>query len=155
VPLDGLYRVTQHLRHIVGARPATQHIYREGVPEPMRVSSTAAEFLSALKAIDAIKVTRADLCSRATGILRKHVLHPQLTLAQIAEKYHAEFRYKACPSGRGKLIGTTLLVKGLEFDHAIVLDADSLSRKELYVAITRGANSLTIISSSAVLNPRE
>ena len=47
-----------------------------------------------------------------------------------------------------KLIGTTLLVKGLEFDHAIVLDAASLTRKELYVALTRGARSVTIISSS-------
>ena len=116
-------------------------------------SSTTAEFLSALKTIDEIKITRADLFSRVTGILRKHVLHPQLTLGQIAEKYHAEFRYKGRPSGRRKLIGTTLLVKGLEFDHAIVLDADSLSRKELYVAITRGAKSLTIISSFPVLNP--
>jgi hypothetical protein len=118
-------------------------------------SSATAEFLSALKAIDQVKLTRADLFNRVMGILRKHVLHPQLTLGQIAEKYHAEFRYKGRPSGRRKLIGTTLLVKGLEFDHAIVLDANSLSRKELYVAITRGAKSLTIISSSPVLNPAD
>jgi hypothetical protein len=118
-------------------------------------SNTTAEFLLALKAIDGVKITRADLFGRVTDILRKHALHPQLTLAQVAEKYHAEFRYKGRPSGRRKLIGTTLLVKGLEFDHAIVLDADSLSRKELYVAITRGAKSLTIISSSSVLNPTD
>jgi hypothetical protein len=118
-------------------------------------SSTMAEFLLALKAIDEVKVTRADLFSRVMGILRKHTLHPQLTLGQAAEKYHAEFRYKGRPTGRRKLIGTTLLVKGLEFDHAIVLDADSLSRKELYVAITRGAKSLTIISSSPILNPAD
>lgn len=118
-------------------------------------TSTMSEFLSALKGIDEVKVTRADLFSRVTSILRKHVLHPQLTLGQIAEKYHAEFRYKGRPTGRRKLIGTTLLVKGLEFDHAIVLDADSLSRKELYVAITRGAKSLTIISSSPTLNPTD
>ena len=52
-------------------------------------------------------------------------------------------------------IGTTLLVKGLEFDHAIVLDAASLSRKELYVAFTRGARSLTIISTIARLDPED
>lgn len=50
-------------------------------------------------------------------------------------------------------IGTILLVKGLEFDHAIVLEADSLSKKELYVALTRGAKSLTIVSSSPTLSP--
>jgi AAA domain len=118
-------------------------------------SNTMGEFLWTLKSIDRVKVTRADLFGRVTGILRKHALHQQLTLAQSAEKYHAEFRYNGRPSGRRKLIGTTLLVKGLEFDHAIVLDADSLSRKELYVAITRGAKSLTIISSSSVLNPAD
>jgi hypothetical protein len=92
-------------------------------------SSTAADFLLAVRAIDGVKVTRADLLGRVTAILRKHALHPQLTLTQSAEKYHSEFRYKGRPSGRRRLIGTTLLVKGLEFDHAIVLDADSLSRK--------------------------
>jgi len=52
-----------------------------------------------------------------------------------------------------RLIGTTLLVKGLEFDHGIVLDAASLSRKELYVALTRGTRSLTLVSSQSTLNP--
>jgi len=89
------------------------------------------------------------------GVLRKHAIDPQITLAEAAEKYHAEFRYRGRPVGRRKLIGTTLLVKSLEFDHAIVLDAKSLSRKELYVAFTRGAKSLTIISSSPVLNPAD
>lgn len=62
------------------------------------------------------------------------------------EKYHAALRYKGRPSGRSKLIETILLVKGLQFDHAIVLDADSLSTKKLYVALTREAKSLSIIS---------
>lgn len=118
-------------------------------------SSAVAEFLTALRATPEVKLTRADLFHRVMAIMRKHALHSQLTLRQAAEKYHAEFPHKGRPTGRRKLIGTTLLVKGLEFDHAIVLDADSLSRKELYVAMTRGAKSLTIISSSPVLNPAD
>jgi len=43
------------------------------------------------------------------------------------------------------VIGTTLRVKGLDFDHSIVLDAPSCQR-ELYVALTRGAKSLKVIS---------
>jgi len=118
-------------------------------------SNTMAGLLTALKAMENVHVIRADLFNRMMGILRKHRLHPQLTLDETAEKYHTEFRYMGRPVGRRKLIGTTLLVKGLEFDHAIVLDAGCLSRKELYVAITRGAKSLTIISSSPVLNPAD
>lgn len=39
----------------------------------------------------------------------------------------------------------------LEFDHAIILDADSFDRKNLYVALTRASKTVTIISNSSVL----
>jgi len=50
-----------------------------------------------------------------------------------------------------RVISRTLLVKGLEFDHAVVLNADALNAKELYVAMTRGSRSLTVLSSNSVL----
>ena len=118
-------------------------------------SASMAGLLNALNALPDVKVIRADLFNRMTGVLKKHLLHPDLTLRDAAERYHSEFRYRGRPVGRRRLIGTTLLVKGLEFDHAIVLDATSLSRKELYVALTRGARSLTIISTTATLNPAD
>lgn len=51
-------------------------------------------------------------------------------------------------------VGTTLLVKGLEFDHAVVLDADSFDAQNLYVALTRGSKSLTIVSGSNFIRPK-
>lgn len=51
------------------------------------------------------------------------------------------------------VVGTTLLVKGLEFDHAIVLDADRMDAKDLYVALTRGARSLTVFSRAQTITP--
>jgi hypothetical protein len=116
-------------------------------------SGNLAHFLSAIKSIDGVKVTRADLFNRTMGVLRKNALQPHLTFMQAAEEYQAEFRYKGRPVGHRRLIGTTLLVKGLEFDHAIVLDAACLSKKELYVALTRGAMSITIISTTHILHP--
>jgi len=118
-------------------------------------SVAMARLLTTIKGVNHVETIRADLFNRIMGVLRKHTLHPQLTLNDAAEDYHAEFRYRGRPTGRRKLIGTTLLVKGLEFDHAIVLEAGSLSKKELYVALTRGAKSLTIISCSPVLNPTD
>jgi len=56
-------------------------------------------------------------------------------------------RHTGRPISHRKLIGTTLLVKGLEYDHAVILEADILDAKDLYVAMTRGSKSLTIISS--------
>jgi DNA helicase-2/ATP-dependent DNA helicase PcrA len=118
-------------------------------------SAEMAKFLMALRNTPNVEVVRLDLFNRVIGVLRKHILHAELSFAEAAEKYHGEFRYRGRPIGRRKLIGTTLLVKGLEFDHAIVLDAPSLSKKELYVAFTRGARSLTIVSTSPRLRPRD
>lgn len=47
-----------------------------------------------------------------------------------------------------RTVATPLLIKGLEFDHALLLDAMQMrSAEELYVALTRGAFSLTVLSS--------
>jgi DNA helicase-2/ATP-dependent DNA helicase PcrA len=48
-----------------------------------------------------------------------------------------------------------LLIKGLEFDHAVILDADALDErtrpgngaKNLYVAMTRPSRSLSVLSA--------
>ncbi|WP_375311638.1 UvrD-helicase domain-containing protein [Bradyrhizobium sp. A5] len=58
-------------------------------------------------------------------------------------KYHSRSSAYRC-------IGSTLLVKGLEFDHAIVLRAPDWqdgwgTHKDVYVALTRGAKSATLI----------
>ncbi len=46
-----------------------------------------------------------------------------------------------------RTIATTLLAKGLEFDHAVILDASQIADAEnMYVAMTRGAKSLTILT---------
>jgi hypothetical protein len=50
-------------------------------------------------------------------------------------------------------VGTTLRAKGLQFDHAVVLQAEGYDAKNLYVALTRGATSLLVISKSPVLTP--
>jgi len=51
-------------------------------------------------------------------------------------------------------IGSTLLVKGLEFDHSVVVDADRLTRNDLYVALTRSTRSLLVLSRSREIAPR-
>lgn len=43
-------------------------------------------------------------------------------------------------------IGSTLLVKGLEFDRAIILFSPSMTHKDWYVALTRATKSMRIIS---------
>lgn len=51
-------------------------------------------------------------------------------------------------------IGSTLLLKGLEADHVVVLNADQLDAKNLYVAMTRGSKTVTLCSKTRALNPK-
>jgi hypothetical protein len=112
------------------------------------------DLLSALTKVEGVKLFRRDLFNRTLGVLRKHCDIPDVPFLEAVEQYHREFRYRGRPVAYPKLIGTTLLVKGLEFDHAVVLDAASLSKKELYVALTRGMKSVTIISTSRFVPSR-
>ncbi len=51
-----------------------------------------------------------------------------------------------------RVVSRTLLIKGLEFDHAVVLNADDFDdAQNLYVALTRGTRSLTVMSARPVL----
>lgn len=94
---------------------------------------------------------RRDLLYRLLNLLKIHIDGEGATLSEAANLYQREMRYTGRPISHKKLIGTTLLVKGLEYDHAVILDADSLDAKNLYVAITRGSKSLTIIGARRYL----
>ena len=49
-------------------------------------------------------------------------------------------------------VGSTLLLKGLEADIAVVLQPETMSAQNLYVALTRGARGLVVCSQTPVLN---
>lgn len=50
-----------------------------------------------------------------------------------------------------RVVSRPLLVKGLEYDHVIILNPANYSAQELYVALTRGSRSVAVISDTAVL----
>ena len=104
-------------------------------------------FFLALKANDKTSAYRRDLLYRFLNVLKVHIDGEGATLLESANLYQRGMRHTGRPISHRKLIGTTLLVKGLEYDHAVILDADSLRAKDLYVAMTRGSKSLTIICS--------
>jgi len=55
---------------------------------------------------------------------------------------------------KGKCIGTTLLIKGLEFDAVAILNAHKFSDpKNLYVALTRASRRLIVFTNNKVLSP--
>lgn len=108
-------------------------------------------FFSLLKANPETNLYRRDLFNRFMNVLDMHINSDHPTLLESANIYQRDFRYSGRPLRYNKQISTTLLVKGLEYDHAVILGVDSLNAKELYVAMTRGSKSLTIISSHDTL----
>ena len=94
---------------------------------------------------------RRELWREMRRTLEQHRIHPRQRLAETA--WHV--RNRARVIGRSvdrRSLSTPLLVKGLEFDHAIVLDADEHNSAEhLYVAITRASRSLTVLTQNAVV----
>ncbi|MDP2820069.1 MAG: AAA family ATPase [Polaromonas sp.] len=108
-------------------------------------SKNLRAFVLMLKANPETSAYRRDLLYRFLNVLKLHIDGEGATLVQSAHLYQREMRHTGGPISHRKLIGTTLLVKGLEYDHAVILDADSLGAKDLYVAMTRGSKSLTII----------
>lgn len=95
------------------------------------------------------KLCRRDLVNRLMNALSTHLELGNVSLTEAARIYQLTFRHSGRPVRHRKLIATTLLVKGLEYQHAIVLEADAFSPKELYVALTRGAKSVTIVTTAS------
>lgn len=54
---------------------------------------------------------------------------------------------------RGRSVGSTLLLKGLEADVSVVLYPEGMDGPHLYVALTRGARRLVVCSRSPVITP--
>lgn len=116
-----------------------------------QTSNNLKSFFIALKNNPEISAYRRDLLYRFLNVMKMHVDGEGVNLSEAANLYQREMRHSGRPISHRKLIGTTLLVKGLEYDHAVILDADALDAKDLYVAMTRGSKSLTIIGAGRYL----
>ena len=53
-----------------------------------------------------------------------------------------------------RAVGSTLLLKGLEAEMVVILNADGLDERNLYVAMTRASRALTVCSQTPGLNQR-
>lgn len=52
-----------------------------------------------------------------------------------------------------RAVGSTLLLKGLEAEVAVILNGDGLNARNLYVAMTRGSKRVVVCSRSPILSP--
>lgn len=110
-------------------------------------AGAVSDALMAIKNLPGSKTYRSELFGEMQKTLRLAASIPELGWDDAAW----EVRDRARRDGRTlerRLVSRTLLIKGLEFDHAIVLNADELDEKNLYVALTRGSKTLTVLTAT-------
>lgn len=72
-------------------------------------------------------------------------------LQQSVIRTREESRFRGRPLPR-RAVGSTLLLKGLEAEVAVILNAAELNPANLYVALTRGSMGLVVCSHTPILN---
>jgi DNA helicase-2/ATP-dependent DNA helicase PcrA len=72
------------------------------------------------------------------------ISQPSCTLADAIWEVQSRARHAGRIIAK-RSVGSTLLVKGLEFDHAVVVHTPGMTRKDWYVALTRASVTLTLL----------
>lgn len=122
----------------------------------VEVTESLAPVTDALRAIEKIPgciIFRRELWRELPRAISLYVSGGLDDLPHAAWAVRHRLRFTGRPMSR-RSVSRTLLIKGLEFDNSIVLDADALTTNELYVALTRGSQTLTVLSDNAVIRKK-
>lgn len=135
-------------------RMATMNIERRSVAEALlkvmssNEASTIIKALSSLGRLPNTRIFRRELWNEAIKALASH---QGGTYRDSAWKSRNRTRYQDRVEDV-HIVSRTLLIKGLEFEHSFIPDAEEFNgydgAKLFYVAATRGSHSLTILSNS-------
>ena len=110
----------------------------------------AAELLEKFCKSSEIYVYRPDVARLCIKALRAAGACATFKTAAIKERERFRHMGRTMPN---RAVGSTLLLKGLESDVAVVLEPESMNARHLYVAMTRGSRRLVICSKDSVLVP--
>ncbi|ANI34667.1 helicase UvrD [Pseudomonas sp. JY-Q] len=111
----------------------------------------AAELLDNYAGLQGTQLYRPEMLRCCTTALRlamsgAHSFHQ--AVVHIRDKA----RFSGRPLNR-RAVGSTLLLKGLEADVAVILEPQGMDARHLYVALTRGARKILVCSQTPILQP--
>ena len=168
--LEQLARFAQGLMTGVGAADLLQRvqILRRGTArkQPSVVEQTALDFLDnptycaaanllvEMNKEGGVRVFRRTVLRCCIEALRQCDGAECPSFPEAAIRMREQFRFSGRKLPR-RAVGSTLLLKGLEAEVAVILDAEALDARNLYVAMTRGSKALIICSSTPILNPHK
>lgn len=108
--------------------------------------------LAALRNTDGARIFRPTIYDATQKALSRGCSGNYPDILSAARSERDARRYQERTAGQ-IAIGTPLLLKGLEADACLIMDAHNLDRHQLYVALTRGAKAIHIWSATSTLNP--
>lgn len=124
--------------------------------------ATAVAFMAAPSHTTAIDLLQSLADQRGARVYRPEVLHCCISALRAAGgesgfigatmQARERNRHLGRPLGR-RAVGSTLLLKGLEADVAVILQPERMTAQHLYVALTRGARRVVVCSSTPLLTP--
>jgi DNA helicase-2/ATP-dependent DNA helicase PcrA len=101
-----------------------------------------------------IRIFRKELWQEAKNTLKNHSQVGGISLSVTAWSTRNKSRFLDRNYGY-YAVSRTLLIKGLEFDHAIIPSVEEMTgsdaAKQFYVAMTRGCYSLTVLSENSTV----
>ncbi|CAD2245826.1 UvrD-helicase domain-containing protein [Xanthomonas arboricola] len=130
---------------------------------PTPVEAEAVAFDSERTMACALRLVNSLVNQADTRVYRPEILHccrsamqsvinGEQELLGAALQARERNRHLSRPIAR-RAVGSTLLLKGLEADVAVILHPEKMSAQDLYVALTRGAKGLVICSYTSTLTP--
>lgn len=104
------------------------------------------KFLTVLESSSNTKTFRSAALSTLKDALQLSISQPDKSLGESAIVIREKRRQQGDKRISKRAIGSTLLLKGLEADHVLILNVSQMDAKNLYVALSRGAKSITLFS---------
>lgn len=97
------------------------------------------------------RIIQKELLKALKQTLKLHSEAAEADLALIESA--RKVRMKISHVGRQeefRIVSRPLLVKGLQYDHVLIVDPHTFTKEELYVALTRGVKSVTVVGLDLV-----
>lgn len=117
-------------------------------------SKSAANFLAIMNSVEvdnSIRIYRREAFRALNNAINIVVCDPSLSFKQGMNRARENLRQRGDSRIPNLAIGSTLLLKGLEADHTLVIDASNMNSQNLYVALSRGARTISIASLASTL----
>ncbi|WP_315806363.1 MULTISPECIES: UvrD-helicase domain-containing protein [unclassified Bradyrhizobium] len=117
------------------------------------------DLLHVLRLLDSLRrqpdvaIFRRELLSALQNTLKLVISGEQPNLEEAAWHVQNKMRHAGRRLAQ-RSVGSTLLVKGMQFDHAVIVAPEALGRNDLYVALTRASRTITIVSKTPLLTAK-